>query len=366
MNRREALSLLLGGAASFFVNPRSVFAAENGGNAKTADPDEVRGLYVTNLVAADRGEAARQKRETILRMTEETEINSLVIDVVVDTPLFSERLEKFVAGLKKRNLHVIARIVVCQNHRLALKNPDIAIKRRDGSLWYAGKKEWRRHWIDPRAEKLWQFAAEMSRKAIDFGFDEVQYDYIRFPSDGDMSDIVYPIFKPGSSKRAAMREMFQFLAREVRSYNPKTKISIDIFGEGVLLGYAEKADKEVGQHIFDMADVFDYISPMVYPSHYRPGFLDLEIPARHPYDVVYRGLKAAAEYLWFNDCRAKLRPFLQDFGARNYLTSVYVPYDSSMVRAQIAAAEDLEIAGWILWNAGNVYSRKALQVKNPR
>jgi len=167
-------------------------------------------------------------------------------------------------------------------------------------------------------------------------------------SDGDLTDLSYPVWEESQPKHEVIRSFFAFLRKKV---GHRAVLSADLFGMTFLKIDAPDDDLGIGQRLVDAASYFDYVSPMVYPSHYPSGFAGFVNPAEHPYEVISRTLANAAPFL--EGTRTKVRPWLQDFdlGAR---------YTPTMIRAQVKAAQEHGSAGWLLWNATNRYTAGAL------
>lgn len=311
------------------------------------EPAEIVGIYLTAWSISSR-------EEQILKMVRETEINALVIDVKdysgriffpfkedygASYPLLSTSLME---RLKDKELYLVARLTAFQDPVLARARPDLALKNLKGELW---RDNLGLQWVDPAAKEAWEYYARIAREAEEFGFDEINFDYIRFPSDGVLAEIVYPFFD-GVSRREVMKEFYAYLRESL----PQTKISASIFG----LTTTAKNDMGIGQRIEDAFLYFDFINPMVYPSHYGPFYLGKESPALYPYDVVFHSLSAAKD----RGEKGKIRPWLQDFSIRG------VSYGKKEVAAQIQATKDSlgdDFIGYFLWSPRNVYTIDAIK-----
>ncbi len=179
---------------------------------------------------------------------------------------------------------------------------------------------------------------------MNIGFDEIQFDYIRFPSDGNTKNCCYS--KPHSTAEA-LKALVGFLKESNKRLKPKgAKISIDIFG----LTTTATNDMGIGQKIVEMTEWVDYVSPMVYPSHYGKWNYGLAEPSKEPYKVVYFALASALKRIPVE----KLRPWLQDF-------SLGYKYGKDEVTAQIQACYDNKVNNWLLWNPRCVYTKSALK-----
>ena len=249
-----------------------------------------------------------------------------------------------VKDFKDQGIYTIARIAAFKDDHLARARPDLAVHFPDGRIWTGDKGT---AWADPYQPEVWDYVIDIASRAAGAGFDEIQFDYIRFPSDGKTRQCRYlrNDHSPATST-AALRD-FLTLARE-RLHPLGVKISIDTFG----LTTSVDSGMGIGQRLDQMADLVDYVSPMMYPSHYAKGEYGLKNPNRQPYLVVHHGIQDATARL--GGKTAQLRPYLQDF-------SLGVHYTPAFVRAQIRAAEELGVRGWILWNPGNHYDWSAAE-----
>jgi hypothetical protein len=247
-----------------------------------------------------------------------------------------------VRDFKEQGIYTIARIAAFKDDHLARARPDLAVHFPDGRIWTGDKGT---AWADPYQHEVWDYVIDVASRAAAAGFDEIQFDYIRFPSDGKTRLCRYSKEHTSATASAALRD-FLTLARS-RLKPLGVKISIDTFG----LTTSVDNGMGIGQTLDQMADLVDYVSPMMYPSHYAKGEYGLKNPNRQPYLTVHHGIQDALTRI---KDPAKLRPFLQDF-------SLGVRYTPAHVRAQIRAAEELGVRGWILWNPGNHYSWSAAQ-----
>ncbi|MBI2054559.1 MAG: hypothetical protein HYT39_00450 [Candidatus Sungbacteria bacterium] len=355
-----------------------------------AHSQNVKGLYVTAAVANDQGRPASHLRNEILRLADTTEINAVVIDVKeTQGPEMTSNLKPFLDVLKSKNIWRIARVATFRDNSKIATHPEYYLKRADGKIWRDDKGN---AWMDPMATGTRNYILDFSQRVIDRGFDELQFDYVRFPSDGDTKTIVYPAYdKKVMDKPTALKSFFAFLHDNLKSYKPEIILSGDLFGYVAI----EKEDFGVGQRLEDVGASFDYISPMLYPSHFYSGFYaakdvyrnlpSLYFPYRgsptstlvsaRPFDVVYRSLFMAQDILAGRDSattstsslavvsekpQALLRPWLQDFDL-GVDTSRGIYYDMNAVRAQIDAAERAGSSGWLLWSPDNVYTEAALR-----
>ncbi len=253
-------------------------------------------------------------------------------------------LPGLVRDFKGAGHYAIARVAVFKDDHLARARPDLAVHFPDGSIWVNDKNT---AWVDPYQEEIWDYVIDIGSRAAAAGFDEVQFDFIRFPSDGKTRQCRYK--RADHSPATAAAALAAFLDRAAARLKPLgVKVSICTFG----LTTSVDTGLGIGQNMGEMAAKMDYVSPMMYPSHYARGEYGLAVPNNHPYVTIRRGIQDALARLPGRS--GALRPYLQDF-------SLGVRYDAAKVRAQIRAAEELGVTGWILWNAQNKYTWEAAQ-----
>lgn len=244
--------------------------------------------------------------------------------------------------LKRQGIYVIGRIVTFQDTFVTRVRPDLAIQDLRGGIWRTRKGH---GWLDPYSIEAQDYNIALAIEAIELGFQEIQFDYVRFPTDGDTSKM-WSRFKDERAPHDAIRH---FLSRARSQIAPRgAYISADLFGLVALV----LDDLGIGQKLELIAREVDYISLMLYPSHYNKGEYGIPDPEREPYKTIALSLRDAKQRI--AGTKAKLRPWLQDFTLR-------VPYTPAEVRAQIQAVEDAGIDEWILWNARNRYTEDALR-----
>lgn len=301
-------------------------------------PGEVRALYVTARVAS-----APAHIESLIGLIKATELNALVVNVKDGDGIYvGEGMAQLVRRLREEGVYPIARVVTFQDNALARARPDLALKNADGSLWVGGG--WYL-WVDPASKEVWDRVADVARRALANGFAEVNFDYIRFPSDGDVNSIVFPIYDGKRPANAVMRDCYEYLSGRIREGNPEAVLSIDLFA----FSFLQDDGLGVGQRVGDAARFFDVVSPMIYPSHYTPGNLGFPNPAEEPYEVVKQTLERGKPFLAAASSTAIVRPWLQDF-------DIGAVYDARMVREEIRAVADAGFGNtWMIWNPANVY-----------
>lgn len=322
---------------------------------------KVKGIYMSGVIFN-----YPKYFQNLVNLVDRTELNALVIDIKDDEGVLSIPLEipvaqeiktrvhkggKAVENLKQlteKNIYPIARIVVFKDPSLAEGKPELALKKKTGGIWRDRKGL---AWVDPHNQEVWKYAVDVAKEAAKLGFREIQFDYVRFPTDGDVENAVYP-YANGKAKEDIIVEFLAYAKAELEPYN--VFLAADVFGLTTLtlddMGMGQKYEKVVTQ--------VDYICPMVYPSHYGPGNYGFKNPNAYPYEVVKNALLDAQKKSTAVGTKAVIRPWLQDFNLGS------PKYGSQQVRAQIKGTYDAGLEEWILWNAGNRYTEEALKDSN--
>ena len=311
-------------------------------------PVEARGIYIPQGILR-----SPKRFWGLVRMVDESPVlNAVVIDVKGDygllswqsqVPLAQEMdnhfptrvdLAEAVAELRRRGIYTIARFVVFKDDPLATHKPEWAVKRGDGTVW---KDAEGLGWANPFREEVWNYNLDLLAEVARLGFDEVQLDYIRFPSDGDIGAIVYEEENTRETRTAAIREFMRRFAERMGEYGVKT--SADVFG--LTLWVVPGEDMNIGQRVEDIAPHVHYLSPMIYPSTFIPGNLGYKEPSKKPYEIIYRSVKQARTRV---PAHVRIRPWLQAYW-----------YTLPEMQIQRLAAEEAAADGWLYWNASGVY-----------
>lgn len=322
-------------------------------------PEPLKGVYMTACVAG-----MSSLRDKVIALIEETELNAIVVDIKDYTGTVSfdaqntgmgckvTNMKEFIKTLHDKQIYVIGRVAVFQDPLYAKLYPELAVKKKsDGTVWKDRKGL---SFIDVGAKDYWNYIVEISKEAEKLGFDEINFDYIRYPSDGDMNDI-YFVYTATTTKREMLKHFFSYLDDNLKDTPLKT--SADLFG----MVTTNTDDMGIGQTLENALPYFDYISPMVYPSHYPPQFNGWSDPNKAPYKIVRYAMEGAVKRTeelastTQNQSvkKEQLRPWLQD-------NDYPIPYTAQMVRAQIQATYDAGLTSWMLWDPSNLYTREAL------
>ena len=322
-------------------------------------PEHVRALYLNAWAAG-----SPTKLPKLMTVADSTEINSFVIDVKEGgeisyeskVPLAVEiganrtyirNIKRVLDQMRERNIYPIARIVVFKDPVLAEAKPALAVKNADGTIWRDNKGT---AWVDTYNRGVWDYNIALAREAVELGFAEVQWDYVRF-SDAPRSYLAratYPA-AAGRTKADAVREFLLYSREKLKDL--KVPVTADVFG----LTVSTTGDMGIGQQWEKMADAVDVILPMVYPSHFIPGNYGLRSPNAAPYRTIKRSMEDAISRSRPLQNAAIIRPWLQAF------TLGPPKYGPAHVRAQIEAVYDAGLTERVLWSPGSNYDPAALQ-----
>jgi hypothetical protein len=339
-------------------------------------PNPVRAIYMTHFAIG--GDDYRQEMYHLL---DTTEVNAVVMDIKGDYGIMSYKsrvpladtigandaptiddLDGLLHDLHSHGAYVIGRIVVFKDTTLAHNGGraglDVGVKdRRTGDLWSDGEKL---SWVDPFQSAAWDYNTALAREAIERGFDEVQFDYIRFPTDpspdSSIGDIVYSKPFNEENRVGALNSFLQEAHKAVQEAGGF--LSMDTFGYTTWWN----DDGGIGQDLAILADDIDYYSPMVYPSTFNagvPGAIPYPDVVARPYDVIYQSLAHVQQKLAGK--RVMVRPWLQYFD--DYPWATKQRYDAPQIEAQKKAVTDSKSFGWMMWNAGSLFTRGGLAPK---
>lgn len=331
-------------------------------------PKIIKALYATSWSAS-----SAKKLNYLIDLIKKTELNAIVIDIkdYSGNVTYQTEIEKvneykatekrilrpneMIKRLHDEGIYVIARQAVFQDQQFAKARPDLALQNKiTGKSWKDRKGLM---WMDSASKEVWDYNIAIAKDALNRGFDEINFDYIRFASDGDVGAIKYPIYDETIPKQEIMRQFFEYLRNQLVD----AKISADIFGMVLIM----KDGQGIGQYFENVLPYFDAVAPMVYPSHYASGFSGFKNPANYPYEVVKYSLEIAASRMAAMNTAtstagiklARIRPWLQDF-------DLGAVYDAQKVRGQIQAVYDVlnenNYDGFMLWDPANNYTPQAL------
>jgi hypothetical protein len=316
------------------------------------EPFKVKALYLTVY-----GTAVSRIRDAALAAIEKNNMNALVIDVKgdggfipfkVDLPLAEEigaqktilvkDMKAAVTALKEKNLYLIARIVVFKDNFLATAKPELAVRTKGGGIF---RDRERLRWTEPLKREVWDYNIAIAKIAAELGFDEIQFDYVRFP---DNRGVAFSKPVNENIRTETITEFLQTAHKALAPYN--VLVGADIFGYVCW----NTNDTDIGQKIVPLVNAVDVVCPMLYPSGYTWGIPNYRNPVKHPYEIVYLSLKRAQERTGVSPL--KFRPWIQAF--RDYAFGGG-NFEEDRMRIQIKASEDFGSSGYMFWNARNIY-----------
>ncbi|AOM83380.1 putative glycoside hydrolase [Salisediminibacterium beveridgei] len=331
-----------------------------------AYPDAVRGIFVTGHSAGG------SRMDSLLELTDTTDLNAMVIDIKDDDGYLTYRPEdeddfyydisqrmikdphELMSTLEEHEIYPIARIVVFKDTVLAEKRPDLSFTQ-NGEVWKNRRGE---AFVNPFMKEVWEYNVEIAKRAAEMGFQDIQFDYVRFPEgfenrDDDLDyDVEDYMDSPGDNVQRRVDAVTDFVAYAREELEPyDVDVSVDIFG------YAATIEQTpgIGQNFSRISENVDVISSMIYPSHWGPYF-GIDKPDLYPYELIDEYSQVENEVLGALDDPPVSRPWIQDFTASYLGSGNYLNYGKSEVEAQIQALYDNDIHEFLLWNAGNRYT----------
>jgi hypothetical protein len=366
MRRLVALAILVGIGGGFAYGAHSLGGSGSKAGsgtrvakakAKTAKkgpkalPREMRGVHVTMTLASLHGkldEYVALRRAGLNTIELDVKDENGEVGFVRGAPALARRTgaakpyynaRAVARQVHAAGLYLIGRIVTFQDPILSKQRPGLALQNPDGSVWQtrAGLG-----WLNPYDRRVWAYDVAVATAAARAGFDEIQFDYVRFPSDGDVSSIRFPVRTNGSMSKTITR-FVQFASRKLRKLD--VRVSVDVFG------LAATRDLGIGQNPSRLARYVDAVYPMVYPSHFNPGEYGLADPNANPGQTVTDALLYFEAAL--RGTNARLVPWLQDF-------SLGRTYTTADLQAQVDAARSLDTHGFLLWNPLGLYTSTEL------
>jgi hypothetical protein len=331
--------------------------------SRVARPDSIRALYVNGWAAGSRSRMAE-----LIRVASETEINAFVVDIKESDTYLTYRgtqiplaieigadqrpasiwFPELVKLLQEEGIYPIARIVVFKDRMLAEKRPDLAIRHVNGGVW---KDQRGKPWVDPYNRTVWDYNIDIAREALEMGFSEIQWDYVRFPDvvDALQRTMAFPT-AGGVSRDENIRDFIRYSKEQLAEY--RVPVTADVFG----LSTHVEGGVGIGQQWEMLIEVADALLPMVYPSHYYSGMYGFRHPNAHPYEILRISMQEAVERTEWVRRQGRpvgeVIPWLQAFSA-TWLDNI--SYGPEHLRNQIQATYDAGLTSWVLWNPGSRY-----------
>ena len=323
-----------------------------------------KGIYVTAT-------GANKNIDHLIELLESSELNTMVIDIKDDDGYITYRMdydqaiaikattsyitdiEGLIKKLKEKNIYAIARVVTFKDPVLAERRPELALKYKDGSTFRDKDKQ---AWVNPYKKEVWDYIIGVAKECANIGFDEVNFDYIRFSTDSGMSKVDFGEEAETKTKIETVTEFVKYACEQLKPLG--IFVSADVYGAIISSSIDAKI---VGQSYVEMSKYLDYICPMIYPSHYGDGYYGIDYPDTQPYELIMGALKSsrnALDQIDEDEHCAVVRPWLQDFTA-SWLRH-YIKYGPNEVREQIEAVYNSEYTQWLLWNGAMNYTKDAL------
>lgn len=318
-------------------------------------PINIKALYLSFWRASGNSETMRN----IFKIIEETEVNAIVVDIkneygsTLYKTTFKEantygahnnrtnrNISRFMKMMQERDIYTIARIVTFKDEIQASCNLDYAIKNQDGEVW-------RNHddmaWVDPYDKRSHDYAIRMAEEAAKVGFDEINFDYIRFPA---KEGLVFSKENTQENRIKAINTFLDSAKQKLQKYG--VYISVDTYGN---ILWTKKGDNNIGQTVKSLAEHADYLAPMLYPSGFARGSFGKENPSSHPYIVIHRSIRHIKDII----DPSRVRPWLQYF--RDY-AHTKMHYKKNEVTEQVRAAENMKTNGWMMWSPSSRYHQE--------
>ncbi|ULL14639.1 GTP-binding protein [Paenibacillus sp. H1-7] len=324
------------------------------------DAPKIKGVYVTAHSAAG------ARMNTLLKLLDDTELNSMVVDIKDDwgyityntgnpeleamgtTQKIISDMPKLISTMQEHDIYPIARIVVFKDTVLAKKQPELSFINPDGTLWGNNKSN-PDSFVNPYKKEVWDYNIAIAKEAAKAGFKEIQFDYVRFPEGFEKRADTLKYDKDERTRIQAVAEFVKYAREQLAPLG--VRVSVDIFGYAASVPAAEG----IGQDFEKISENVDVISPMIYPSHYSTGWFGAKIPDAEPYVTINGAMKDTHKKLApINDIQPIIRPWIQDFTAS--WVQGYIKYGKHEIEEQIRALKDNGVEEFLLWNAVNTYT----------
>ena len=323
-------------------------------------PVKVKGIYVTGPAAGS------ERMEQLIDLVSSTELNTMVIDVKNDEGNLTYKMEvpasanleagiryvkdmpALIERLHQQGIYVIARIVCFKDPVLAAARPELALRLPVGKAVMDANGL---AWVNPYKEEVWDYLCTLAECASRDGFDEIQFDYVRFPIGNDANAADYGVDMSTYPREAGLTDFFDYASK--RLHEKQIIFGADLFG--TIIGSDVDRDR-TGQNYLSIAEHTDAICPMIYPSHYANGTFGMNVPDQYPYETIANALQLSKEELGETDSpKGVVRPWLQCFNA--IWVDGHITYGSKEVHDQIQAVYDAGYEEWFLWHASNHYEQ---------
>ena len=330
--------------------------------------DGVKGIYVTS------NSTQGAKMDELVKFIKDSNLNTMVIDVKDDTGNITMKLntgnkqvdkntldivdgKKLLKKLHDNNIYPIARIVTFKDTKLANEHPEWTFKNSDGSVWTNGKGD---SFVNPFMKEVWKYDIDVAKAAAKAGFQDIQFDYVRFPEgfENQADSLTYNKGEYKNSQMSSGDQRVDTITKFLEYANKELKpmgvnVSADVFGYSALVENAPG----IGQSFPKISKNVDAISSMIYPSHWSNGDFGLQAPDTEPYKTVNRYIQKENSLLdTLGKDKPISRPWIQDFTASYLGAGNYIDYDAKAISEEVQALKDNGVNEFLLWNAGNDYT----------
>ncbi|WP_394861673.1 putative glycoside hydrolase [Staphylococcus hominis] len=330
--------------------------------------DGVKGIYVTS------NSTQGKKMDELVKFIKDSNLNTMVIDVKDDTGNITMKLntgnkqvdkntldivdgKKLLKKLHDNNIYPIARIVTFKDTKLANEHPEWTFKNNDGSVWTNGKGD---SFVNPFMKEVWKYDIDVAKAAAKAGFQDIQFDYVRFPEgfENQADSLTYNKGEYKNSQMSSGDQRVDTITKFLEYANKELKpmgvnVSADVFGYSALVENAPG----IGQSFPKISKNVDAISSMIYPSHWSNGDFGLQAPDTEPYKTVNRYIQKENSLLdTLGKDKPISRPWIQDFTASYLGAGNYIDYDAKAISEEVQALKDNGVNEFLLWNAGNDYT----------
>jgi len=322
---------------------------------KRQGPVKARGIYISSWSASE-----PKKIKKLVDFVLNTNLNAVVIDIKDVTGKVSYKtdvdlarknhlyelrikdIKKTINHLKDKGIYVIGRISVFKDDALARRKNNLALQKQ-GNIWEDMSNL---AWVDPASKIVWDYNIALAKEGLSLGFEEINFDYIRFPSDGDIANIDYPVWKRKKQKQEIIKSFFKYQHSKLKDH----RVSADLFGM-TMSHVRDGFDMNIGQRLEDAYGYFGYICPMLYPSYFRNAFSEIKKPFEKPYEVIDKSFKNAQDSLnkLNKDEKPFIRPWIQAFSTNQEKIK------PDFIKLQKQAVEDNDSYGFLLWSSKNDY-----------
>lgn len=330
--------------------------------------DGVKGIYVTS------NSTQGKKIDELVKFIKDSNLNTMVIDVKDDTGNITMKLntgnkqvdkntldivdgKKLLKKLHDNNIYPIARIVTFKDTKLANEHPEWTFRNSDGSVWTNGKGD---SFVNPFMKEVWKYDINVAKAAAKAGFQDIQFDYVRFPEgfENQADSLTYNKGEYKNSKMSSGDQRVDTITKFLEYANKELKpmgvnVSADVFGYSALVENAPG----IGQSFPKISKNVDAISSMIYPSHWSNGDFGLQAPDTEPYKTVNRYIQKENSLLdTLGKDKPISRPWIQDFTASYLGAGNYIEYDAKAISEEVQALKDNGVNEFLLWNASNDYT----------